>query len=983
LVIENPTESKDAGLYQCVATNIFGTIYSDVASITFGVLEYFSNVQRAPVVALEYQSVAIECSPPPFKPAVSYQWYRGEIADFVRPELNPYVFISNNGKLYFSEVTKNDESDYRCIVKLTSGSDKMSTDQPPSRISLPIPLDIRHQVPATWGPEIADGFIASFPNKPLRGNTVKLECLAYGTLPFTYTWSRKDFQLPTTSTLSDHNRILEIANVQLEDAGTYYCTVMRDTGARVQAVHNLVIEARPYFRFPLPDLHADTGSQLTWRCEAKAIPLGVYIWYKNGEILQSVPGDFEVKRNTIKFQSLDSARHAGMYQCVAMNTHGYSYSSAQLRVLSFKPSFHKRPRNPSQTAAINGHVTLDCSPEAAPFPEFTWTRNGGNINPTPDDGSSRVRLLSDGSLFIAQVQTGDVGTYCCVATNIYGSDTSCGELKVVSNTVINMRPQNTLGKINQTSVLLCDASFPGNVDSIYVWRFNGREINLRNNQHLTLGTTQYPGALYVRSARYDNTGMYTCVAKTTYDAVNASAVFTVEGPPGPPAGVRLDRNTITSTSAVVVWTEGETHGRPTQFHNIEACTEYNNTWAPVYTYIPYTLSQITGTQKHAINVDGLKSGNSYYFRVRAVNAFGVGQASRSSAVYKIPGAPPSKYPDNVGGGGGSVGILTITWTPLPPEDQGGPGIGYVVYWRLANTTTKFKEDIVNEDTGTYATTVGSEYFYMLYEVKVSAFNEFGDGPVSPEGVYIYSAEEMPIGVARNVYAFAHNCTALEVTWDVIPNDREHMRGKLLGYQVNYQLRFVDGASLDAISWRGETSSGIVIGLDPYTWYTVDVQLLTTAGMGPRGEVYHAHTHKEAPILYPTEIHVYSHTSQSVRIIWRGVSTTSKEENLEGYKIRYWPTTDDVRSAKDVITERDDSEAIIQGIQKDIVYECRVLGFSRGGDGKHSYSVYFTLGGLVAFDPSSSEVLASANMFYPSYVKCFIALMFVTLLRYLV
>ena len=76
---------------------------------------------------------------------MSYQWYRGEIADFVRPDLNPYVFISNNGKLYFSEVTKNDESDYRCIVKLTSGSERMSTDQPPSRISLPIPLEVRHQ----------------------------------------------------------------------------------------------------------------------------------------------------------------------------------------------------------------------------------------------------------------------------------------------------------------------------------------------------------------------------------------------------------------------------------------------------------------------------------------------------------------------------------------------------------------------------------------------------------------------------------------------------------------------------------------------------------------------------------------------------------------------------------------------------------------------------------------------------------------------
>ena len=32
-----------------------------------------------------------------------------------------------------------------------------------------------------WGPIIADDFIATFPNQPLRGNTVRLECLAYGT----------------------------------------------------------------------------------------------------------------------------------------------------------------------------------------------------------------------------------------------------------------------------------------------------------------------------------------------------------------------------------------------------------------------------------------------------------------------------------------------------------------------------------------------------------------------------------------------------------------------------------------------------------------------------------------------------------------------------------------------------------------------------------------------------------------------------------
>lgn len=45
-------------------------------------------------------------------------------------------------------------------------------------------------------------------------------------------------------------------------------------------------------------------------------------------------------------------------------------------------------------------------------------------------------------------------------------------------------------------------------------------------------------------------------------------------------------------------------------------------------------------------------------------------------------APPPRAPDNVGGGSGKVADLTITWDPLPEGDQGGPGIGYKVYWRI-------------------------------------------------------------------------------------------------------------------------------------------------------------------------------------------------------------------------------------------------------------------------------------------------------------
>ena len=61
------------------------------------------------------------------------------------------------------------------------------------------------------------------------------------------------------------------------------------------------------------------------------------------------------------------------------------------------------------------------------------------------------------------------------------------------------------------------------------------------------------------------------------------------------------------------------------------------------------------------------------------------------------------------------------------------------------------------------------------------------------------------------------------------------------------------------------------------------------------------------------------------------------------QIRYWQTTDDIRSATDVKAGRTAIEVEVWGIQKDTVYELRVLGYSRGGDGKMSQASFFTLG----------------------------------------
>ena len=79
-----------------------------------------------------------------FFTAVVYNWEKDSQDIFI--STNPYIFISSNGRLYFSEVTQADEGNYNCRVSL-SGISKtiVGTSQPPSAISKPIQLVVKSQ----------------------------------------------------------------------------------------------------------------------------------------------------------------------------------------------------------------------------------------------------------------------------------------------------------------------------------------------------------------------------------------------------------------------------------------------------------------------------------------------------------------------------------------------------------------------------------------------------------------------------------------------------------------------------------------------------------------------------------------------------------------------------------------------------------------------------------------------------------------------
>ena len=80
-------------------------------------------------------------------------------------------------------------------------------------------------------------------------------------------------------------------------------------------------------------------------------------------------------------------------------------------------------------------VFFICQATGAPVPIISWYFNGGSVNKS-NTMKYTISMMSlntttiNNTLTIMNVQSSDVGTYTCNATNVISSDTSSGVLTV-------------------------------------------------------------------------------------------------------------------------------------------------------------------------------------------------------------------------------------------------------------------------------------------------------------------------------------------------------------------------------------------------------------------------------------------------------------------------------------------------------------------------------------------------------------------------
>uniref|UniRef100_A0AAQ4R5Y9 Contactin 4 n=1 Tax=Gasterosteus aculeatus aculeatus TaxID=481459 RepID=A0AAQ4R5Y9_GASAC len=836
LLINNPHVVNHGGVYQCIATNTFGTVVSREAKVQFAFLQNFSRKPRNTVSVREGQAVVLLCGPPPHYGGTALRLLHC-LPHFLQQDARRFI-SQRTGNLYVAKVEASDAGNYTCAVRNVMTNATVLSSPTPPKIEVQFPDTLRVS----------------------KGSSVKLECFALGNPVPSISWRRADGNpLPGKIKVNHSSGVLEIPYFRPEDAGVYECVAANSKGRNVK--RRMWVQKQPnaehlHWVQTLKDAHMAIDANLQWECKAVGKPRPTYKWLKNGQPL-APEGRIHVEASRLTISRI-SLSDSGMYQCVAESEHGAVYASAELKVVG-KPFV--RP-----VLFRGGEAALECRPHASPRATVSWWRGG-----EPLKDSERRIITDDGTLRITNISASDAGRYTCLARNSFGTSSSTGTLLVKEPTRIVVPPLSVDAAVGQSIVLPCEVSSDSSLVPIFKWFFNGKAIDFSRQEHFEMIGGGFAGDLMVRNIQLKHSGKYVCVVHTEVDTVSAAADLIVRGPPGAPEGLAV--SDITDTTVQLSWGAGADNHSPVTVYVVQARTPFSIGWQTVRT-VP---DSVPGQMIHA-TVKDLNPWVDYEFRVVAINGVGVGEPGTPSKHIQTQAAVPKVAPVNVSGGGGARGELVITWEPVPEEQQSAEGFGYVVAFRPLGSSTWIQTVLASPDASRYTYRNESIAPLSQFEVKVGVYNSMGEGPFSL-AVTVLSAEEEPSEAPSRVRARALSASVIEVYWEPVPS--ESGSGKVLAYQVLFWEEGSEQSEAESLRVVGTTA--LLSGLKGSTAYVISVRAQNSAGLGPCSPAFNYTTKKPPPRQPPANIE-WNLTNSKIFLNWEHVKATENESEVTGYKV---------------------------------------------------------------------------------------------------
>uniref|UniRef100_A0A672PVS1 Neurofascin n=1 Tax=Sinocyclocheilus grahami TaxID=75366 RepID=A0A672PVS1_SINGR len=757
------------GVYQCTATNEFGSALSSYISLRVSskpartwLKEYLEPVSV--VVGLP---LILPCNPPVGPPKPDTYWLNSTMVS-IRQDRR--VSKAENGDLYFSSIVAEDAfTNYVCVARFPF----TNTIQQKPPLILQVLTGLSHTAPKFLKPKGTTSTTIA-----MLGEELILECFAAGVPTPSIKWTKDWEEMSMTGKkLENFNKTLRIKNISLDDGGDYICSASNRMGS-LDHVITVRVKSVPFWAEKPESLvlsRDDSGSIV---CRADGIPRPQMQWLVNGEPISDAPKSpgRQVSGDTLMFRAVvpDSA---AVFQCNASNQYGYIMANAFLAVMG-KISNQRVYRSKGGLGTLEG---------------------------------SRHMILPNGTLEIRNTKLQDQGSYVCVASNVIGRDEKEVQLEVKEPIKIVRAPHNTVVIRGSLAHFDCKIKFDPTLDVTVTW--------LKDKKFLILGRrmTKDEDSLSIADVYRRDEGAYTCRVKSELEEVTASAKLTVMGTstytvsthvynrPDPPSDLEI--SDPSERSVRLTWIPGLSNHSPIKDYWL-----LPSSWKNLSSY-PGSLNSV---------ILQLTPFVEYRFRVIAVNGIGPSKPSWPSEYYQTGGAVPDAIPRNIQGMGSGVfrNNMEISWEPLEYREWNGPKLGYMVWWRRRDSREEWKN---------YTTYWWCSYIiydtdtFTPYEIKVQAVNFFGYGPESPI-VLGYSGEDRPVAAPSDLSVSDIESTKLTVHWD--PVARADIMGDIKEYKV-YYWRESSRLPWHIVSRRIKTKSfkangprlsGTLTGLVPYSNY---------------------------------------------------------------------------------------------------------------------------------------------------------------------
>ncbi|XP_030623830.1 basement membrane-specific heparan sulfate proteoglycan core protein [Chanos chanos] len=468
---------EDSGTYVCTAQNNQGTTETRVEVIVEGGSQV-PTVPRATVreplmVVVEGQTTTLYCDAVGF-PTPTITWSK------LRAPL-PWRHKVVNNTLVLPNVGRQDSGQYICNATSHMGTSEVTimldVETPPYATSLPDDVAVR------------------------VGEVIRLQCLAHGTPPLRFQWSKVNGTLPAKAEVQGGD--LQINLAAASDAGTYKCVATNKVGrsealAKVSVRSPLSVQISPQVEVKAP------GSAVEFTCAAKGGSDITIEWLKEGGTL---PPNHHIRDGVLRIESLEKSNE-GIYICRATSMFGQAQDTARLTIQAL-PKVMINVRTSVQTVMVGNSVEFECQATGDPQPTVRWSKVGG---PLPDH-----IVVKGGMLKIEQVTEADAGQYRCTATNDVGSVQSQVVLNVQSLPQIAAQPETKEVTVGSTAEFPCIAS--GYPVPVITWS--------KLDGELAAKAVQEANVLTVPDVTHEDSGTYVCTASNKQGKVQAFTTLKV------------------------------------------------------------------------------------------------------------------------------------------------------------------------------------------------------------------------------------------------------------------------------------------------------------------------------------------------------------------------------------------------------------------------------------------------------------------------